>query len=487
MEEPLTEEDVVEAVVEVLEEELTEFSDSEVDRCLNIWRDFSRRREVGGSRKPETWAAAVYYIFMDSSPESYERVSQEEAAERFGVSKGSVQAKQREILELLAVDFLDGRYSPEQSSGQLTEMMPPIGEDYPRGKIWNGDGSPGDRERLPEEAGKELQKQFDAVRSDLFEFAIEEFGHEVPDAKEEFEESRPPRRTDSAFADWFTLDRESSRGETPLETYLREREGDFPSEVLDWVSLWAETEDQLYSVREVDAGTGELTLASLMTGESQEAVDYSAAAKLEPGLMIVTRLFPWPDSYHLSGDLEVFSIGLVPISARSVIEETGVGPWEVELSPLLIIPANFERVKLVKEEGLSETRAFMMALEKIAPAMVSLEAGDEDQILTLLDRYSRTIRTSLDRFGLDIDPSEWIDEFNKPLTKSEARRWNEMARKLSEHLEETEFTVAGSLSLLLVKARALEEEREIRREDFQWTEDRILENRGLLKDITESL
>ncbi|KXA96059.1 hypothetical protein AKJ37_06135 [candidate division MSBL1 archaeon SCGC-AAA259I09] len=242
---------------------------------------------------------------------------------------------------------------------------------------------------------------------------------------------------------------------------------------------WGETEDALYSVREVDAGTGELTLANPMTDEFREVIDYSASAKLEPEMMIVTRLFPWPDALHLSGDLEVFSVGLVPVSARDVIEETGIDPWEVPLPPLIIIPANLERVRLMKE-GLSETVAFMAALEKIAPAAVNLEAGDESQFLPILDRYSQAIRMSLNRFGLDVNPSEQIDEFNEPLTKEKAKSWSEMGKRLSKSLERTEFIATGALSLLLAKARALKGEREIRREDFQWAEGRILKNRALL-------
>ncbi|KXA90693.1 hypothetical protein AKJ61_00185 [candidate division MSBL1 archaeon SCGC-AAA259B11] len=467
------EDEVIEAVVEILRRELTELSDSEMSKCLSIWRDFSSKREVGRSRKPETWAAAVYYLFMDQSQVSCDRVTLEEAAERFGVSKSSVQRRQREILELMTVGFLEGRYSPGESSKRMAETGHP---DEPSAVP----------ERLTEEVEKDLYDQFDAVRSDLFRFAIEEFRDEVPDAEEEFEETRRPRQTDVAFADWFTLDRESSRGETPLETYLRERADIVPSEVLDWVRLWGETEDALYSVREVDAETGKLTLANPMTGEFREAVDYSAAAKLEPGLMIVTRLFPWPDTLHLSGDLEVFSVGLVPVSARDVIEETGIDPWEVPLTPLIIIPANLERVRLMKE-GLSETVAFMTALEKIGPAAVKLEAGDESQFLPILDRYSQVIRMSLDRFGLDIDPSEQIDEFNKPLPKDKAKSWSEIGQRLSKSLERPEFIATGALSLLLAKARALEGERELRQEDFQWAEDRILENRALLDDVIKSL
>ncbi|KXA90780.1 hypothetical protein AKJ64_05230 [candidate division MSBL1 archaeon SCGC-AAA259E17] len=168
---------------------------------------------------------------------------------------------------------------------------------------------------------EELYDEFDAVRRDLFDFATQRFGGELPDAEEEFDERRRPRKTHAAFMDWFTLDRESSRGETPLEAYLRERADDVPSEVLDWVKQWGETSDRLYSVREVDAGAGELSLADPIAGRFQEAVDYSGATKLEPGLMVVTRLFPWPDAPHLSGDLEVFSVGLVPVSARDLLEE----------------------------------------------------------------------------------------------------------------------------------------------------------------------
>ncbi|KXA96058.1 hypothetical protein AKJ37_06130 [candidate division MSBL1 archaeon SCGC-AAA259I09] len=173
---------------------------------------------------------------MDQSQASRDRFTLEETAERFGVSKSSVQRGQREILELMTVGFLDGRYSPGESSKRLAETGRP-------------DEPPAVPEHLAEEVEKEGYDQFDAVRSDLFKFAIEEFKDEVPDAEEEFEETRRPRQTDAAFADWFTLDRESSRGETPLETYLRERADIVPSEVLDWVSLWGETEDALYSER----------------------------------------------------------------------------------------------------------------------------------------------------------------------------------------------------------------------------------------------
>ncbi|KXB01012.1 hypothetical protein AKJ41_03090 [candidate division MSBL1 archaeon SCGC-AAA259O05] len=178
------------------------------------------------------------------------------------------------------------------------------------------------------------------------------------------------------------------------------------------------------SVRGGNVGAGELTLADPITGEFREAVDYSGATKLETGLMIVTRLFPWPDAFHLFGDLEVFSVGLVPISAQDLLEETGVDPEKVVLIPLIIMPVNLERARLMRE-GLSETVAFMTALEKIAPVTVNLEVDDESQFLSALDRYSRAIRTSLDWFGLDINISERIDEFNEPLPRDGAKRWAE--------------------------------------------------------------
>lgn len=473
-------------VVEILEGELAEFSDREMEKCVRVWRDFVDWGEVGGSRKPETWAAAVYYLFVGQSRVSRDRVTQEEAAERFGVSKSSVQRKQGEILEVVSVGFLNGRYSVGESSEDRAEPGRSPFVDPLQVEGWDGAGSSGVGERFTGGVEGGLYDQFDAVRSDLFEFVIEEFSGEVPVAVEEFEGIRRPRETDAAFADWFTLDRESWRGETPLKTYLRERADDVPSEVLDWVSLWGGTEDRLYMVSEVNPGEGELILVDQLAGKSHKAVDYSASAELEPGLMIVTRLFPWHDSLHLSGDLEVFSIGLVPISARGVMEETGVDPWEVELTPLIIIPANLERVKLMKE-GLSETVGFMAALEKIAPAALNLEAGDPTQFLSVLDRYSQAVRMSLNRFDLDIDFAERLNEFDKPLTRDVVECWSEMGRRLSEYLERKEFITLGGLSLLLAKTRALEEGREVRRKDFRWVENRILKNMNLLEDVVKSL
>ncbi|KXA93155.1 hypothetical protein AKJ65_06610, partial [candidate division MSBL1 archaeon SCGC-AAA259E19] len=111
----MKEEEVIEEVEEALRQELGELQEQEIDKCLRIWRDFVEERDVANTRKPETWAAAVYYIFSDISFWLWGKVTQREAGERFGVSENTVQAKQKEIRDQLQIGFIDGRYTPDRA------------------------------------------------------------------------------------------------------------------------------------------------------------------------------------------------------------------------------------------------------------------------------------------------------------------------------------------------------------------------------------
>ncbi|KXA96275.1 hypothetical protein AKJ37_05635 [candidate division MSBL1 archaeon SCGC-AAA259I09] len=484
----MTEEEVVEAVVEILKRELTELSEPEMNKCLRIWRDFSRRRKVGSARKPETWAAAVYYIFADISPGLYARISQREASERFGVSEGTVQAKQGEIRDLLRIGFMDERYTPERAIAQFLEGMSPEVRDCLKESLGFEAEPPTPDWLPPEEVDAELYEEFLAIRNGLFEFALEEFGDEVEEAREKFEELDPQRPTNAGFVDWFNLDRESSRGEVPVKLFAREIAGVLPDEALRWVQKWAETEDRMYSVVEVDPESGEMILGDPLTDEFYRVVDYHASKNLEEGKIIVTRLFPWPDAYHMSGDATILSGSLVPISMEFEVDGIEVDPSEVDLmTPLSILLTLFEKARLGEEDELSEIERLKRSLKEVARAVTRLAAGDDSGVRSLLKRYSLAIRMSLERFDLNIDPPERIGEFNEPLSNDIIKEWHDRAETLSDSLKETELGVANALSIFLAKAVALEGDREIRAEDLRQVSHQLVGREKLLKDIFKSI
>ena len=94
-------------------------TDADIDfsvACLKLWNDVAATIDVSRTRKPQTWAAAVYYTIMVVCGS---HVSRSEVAAIFGVSYHSVSTKHHQILSALNVKYLDGRYLTQ---GELDEL-----------------------------------------------------------------------------------------------------------------------------------------------------------------------------------------------------------------------------------------------------------------------------------------------------------------------------------------------------------------------------
>lgn len=481
----MREEGIIEEVKEILKRELDDIPGQELEKCLQIWSDFTELRDVSNTRKPETWAAAVYYVFSDISFWLFGRTTQREAGERFGVSEGTVQAKQKEIRDRLSIGFIDGRYTPERAIEKFKEDMPPGVDDFLE-ETFRIEPSVG-RESSRED--EELYEQFHDVRENLFEFVFEKFEEETGNATEEFRALEPLRSTNGGFVDWFVFDRESSRGVVPAELYVQEEGRSLPKETLNYVKRWIETEDQPYAVEDLNPETGEILLEDLMTNKIYRTVDYNAPKQLERGQVIVTRLFPWFDAYHPSGDMSILPKEIQPVSVEIDLEGMNVDPSKISLmSPLSICLLCLERAKLTKDgelDGLEE--ALEKSMENVTPGLAELAAGNEDEALRRFERHSSIIQESLDRFGLNVEFFERIDEFNRPLPDELMKEWRKRSKEISDTFEEPENIVGNGLAALLAGARAEEKGRKIQKRDMHWSTRQLLENEDFLKKITDTL
>jgi tetratricopeptide (TPR) repeat protein len=80
------------------------------DPCLKLWRDFAARTDLGKTRKPMTWVAALVYTYDQMCISDF---SQAKVAETFGVSPLTLSQKYRQIAGELQLKVLDKRYIPE--------------------------------------------------------------------------------------------------------------------------------------------------------------------------------------------------------------------------------------------------------------------------------------------------------------------------------------------------------------------------------------
>lgn len=81
-----------------------------LEGCLQLWRDFARTTDIGRTRKPETWAAALLYTWDRLQVGQW---SQEDVADLFKISAISVSKKYRDIAHALDLKLMDVRYLPE--------------------------------------------------------------------------------------------------------------------------------------------------------------------------------------------------------------------------------------------------------------------------------------------------------------------------------------------------------------------------------------
>ncbi|KXB06694.1 hypothetical protein AKJ52_01810 [candidate division MSBL1 archaeon SCGC-AAA382C18] len=481
----MKEEKVIGEVGEALRQELGELQEQEIDKCLRIWRDFVEERDVANTRKPETWAAAVYYIFSDISFWLSGKVTQREAGERFGVSENTVQAKQKEIRNQLQIGFIDERYTPDRAIEKFKKEMPRGIEDF-LADTSGIEPSTGRESQSP--ADDEVYERFLTVREDLFDYAMEKFEDEIEDAAKRFEELDPLRSTNAGFVDWFVFDRESSEGTTPAELYVQEKGDSLPQEISDYIRRWTETEDLPYFVEKTKPETGEIILTEPETGKLYRVTDYSGSEQLEEERIIVTRLFAWFDGFHLSGDLSVFPEGIQPFSVEIDLEGVDVDPSEIDLmTPLSTCLICLERARLGKKNELTDDEALEKAMKNLAPALAELAAGDKEQALSHLERYSPLIQRSLDRLNLTVEPRNRIDDLNEPLTDDLMGEWHHQASKLSDLFEDREHIVGNGLVVLLAKARAVEEGRNVQPGDLQWSSDRLIEDKNFLEKIADTI
>jgi tetratricopeptide (TPR) repeat protein len=131
------------------------YIDEIVDLSVEMWHDFSQETDLGRTKKPETWAAALFYV---TSLLRYDGYTQEEVADMFDVSAITVSKKYREIANTLDVKLFDDRYTTEaerskyqstygvQSGASLTEFNDDAasygwfytGEDVPQELVYDG-------------------------------------------------------------------------------------------------------------------------------------------------------------------------------------------------------------------------------------------------------------------------------------------------------------------------------------------------------------
>lgn len=95
------------------------------DPCLELWRDFAARTDLGKTRKPTTWVAALVYAYDQMCVGGF---SQAEVAETFGISPLTLSQKYRQIARELQLKVLDKRYVPEAIGVQIQLEEGPLPE-----------------------------------------------------------------------------------------------------------------------------------------------------------------------------------------------------------------------------------------------------------------------------------------------------------------------------------------------------------------------
>ena len=92
-----------------------------VDLSVEMWHDFTQETDVGRTKKPETWGAALFYV---ASLLRYDGYNQETVADLFDVSAITVSKKYREIADTLDVKLFDDRYTTE---AERSKSQMPLG------------------------------------------------------------------------------------------------------------------------------------------------------------------------------------------------------------------------------------------------------------------------------------------------------------------------------------------------------------------------
>lgn len=104
------------------------FQGALLDGALRLWNDFAATCDLSRTRKPEAWAAALFYVFDRLELGG---LSQEDVAQHFGVSAITVSQKYRQMAEALDLVLVDPRYLPEarraavrRDLGTLPDALP---------------------------------------------------------------------------------------------------------------------------------------------------------------------------------------------------------------------------------------------------------------------------------------------------------------------------------------------------------------------------
>jgi tetratricopeptide (TPR) repeat protein len=123
---PSKHEQVVSAVERSLRQRVASiFGKWAKDPCLKLWRDFAARTDLGKTRKPMTWVAALVYTYDQMCVGGF---SQAEVAKTFGVSPLTLSQKYRQIAGELQLKVLDKRYIPEGIRVQIQLEEGPLPE-----------------------------------------------------------------------------------------------------------------------------------------------------------------------------------------------------------------------------------------------------------------------------------------------------------------------------------------------------------------------
>ena len=93
--------------------------------CLKLWRDFAARTDLGRTRKPMTWVAALIYTYDQMCVGSF---SQAEVAKALKVTPFTLSQKYRQIARELQLRVLDDRYIPEAIRVQIQLEEGPLPE-----------------------------------------------------------------------------------------------------------------------------------------------------------------------------------------------------------------------------------------------------------------------------------------------------------------------------------------------------------------------
>jgi len=99
-----------------------------LDGCLALWREFAAQIDLGRTRKPQAWAAALIYTYERMRLGGY---SQGDVAHTFGVSSITVSQKYRQMTTALNLVLLDARYVPEAMRAAVQREEGPLPEALP--------------------------------------------------------------------------------------------------------------------------------------------------------------------------------------------------------------------------------------------------------------------------------------------------------------------------------------------------------------------